>query len=288
MKIVRLSNSVSKKYALFPFFKNERPIESGQKWGMTLKSSGNMRFRWNEENPLRKETLSEIASLERESSSPRAIASVELIHSKDVLVIENATDSWKKCADGIITNNSNLMPVVTVADCVPLYFFDSKNNAFGIVHSGWKGTGIAEKAINLMKEHFSTSTDNLCVAIGAHIHKCCYIVNQERANFFMNAFSANCVSPLKDDKNRASKINWNYGEGAAFRLSLLEANLFLLSKCGVKDENIVILDECTCCNTKFGSNRRQNANGEPSFTVQAAFVFGDRSTNSLHSVHNEP
>lgn len=288
MKIVKLDNSISKKYALFPFFKNGRPVESGQKWGMTLKSSGSMRFRWNEENSLRKETLLEIAALERESLPPRNIASIELIHSKDVLVIENENDSWKKCADGIITNNSDLMPVVTVADCVPLYFFDSKNNAFGIVHSGWKGTGIAENAINLMKERFSTSTDNLCVAIGAHIHKCCYIVNQERANFFMNTFSANCVSPIKDNEKRTSKINWNYGEGAAFRLSLLEANLFLLSKCGVKDENIAVLDECTCCNTNFGSNRRQNANGEPSFTVQAAFVLGDGPTNALNPIHNEP
>ena len=273
MTALKLSDSVSKKHAIFPFFKDGHPINSGQKWGMTLKSSGSMRFRWNEENPLRKKTLSEIASLERAVAHQRKIASVELIHSKDVLVIENENDIWQKCADGIITKNRDIMPVVTVADCVPLYFFDSKTNAFGIVHSGWKGTGIAEKAIALMAENFSTSTDELCVAIGAHIHECCYIVNQERAHFFKTTFSPICVLPVKDNEECVSKIKWNYGEGGAFRLSLLKANLFLLKKCGIRDENIVILDECTCCNETFGSNRRQSANGEPAFTVQAAFVL---------------
>ncbi|MDE5897813.1 MAG: laccase domain-containing protein, partial [Treponemataceae bacterium] len=64
---------------------------------------------------------------------------------------------------------------------------------------------------------------------------------------------------------------WKNGGGALFRLSLERANLAVLERAGVRDENIVILEECTCCNPLFGSNRRETLEGG-GFTVQAAFV----------------
>ena len=52
----------------------------------------------------------------------------------------------------MITKNPSLMPVVTVADCMPLYLYDSVSGVFGVVHSGWKGTGIIGEALNLAKK----------------------------------------------------------------------------------------------------------------------------------------
>ena len=73
-------------------------------------------------------------------------------------------------------------------------------------------------------------------------------------------------------KGAASVVNsWNNGNGPLFRLSLLQANLWVLKNCGIQEENIVLLDECTCCNPLFGSNRRETAGGT-NFTVQLAFV----------------
>ena len=46
----------------------------------------------------------------------------------------------------------------------------------------------------------------------------------------------------------------------------------VLEKIGVKDSNIAICSDCTCCNQIFGSNRRETSQGN-SFTVQAAFIY---------------
>ena len=53
-------------------------------------------------------------------------------------------------ADGNIANSyyakNNVTLLVTIADCLPI-FIAADNGAYGIVHSGWKGTGIIENAI---------------------------------------------------------------------------------------------------------------------------------------------
>ena len=43
--------------------------------------------------------------------------------------------------DGLVTSKDyNLKLSTKVADCVPIYLYDSKNNFYGLIHSGWKGT----------------------------------------------------------------------------------------------------------------------------------------------------
>ena len=42
--------------------------------------------------------------------------------------------------DGLITDIPGVTLVATFADCVPLYFVDTKHHAIGLAHSGWRGT----------------------------------------------------------------------------------------------------------------------------------------------------
>lgn len=264
------------KYVKFPFYKNDKPVDSfsltkSHFWGMTLFSAGSMRFRWNENNPNRNALLSEIAN----KNGKNDIVPVELIHSKIVYDVKNVSDTAGKTGDGIVTTNNSIMPVVTVADCMPLYLWDYETDCVGIVHSGWKGTGIVKEAIQLMNKNYGANPRNICVAIGAHIHNCCYIVNEERAVFFRQNFCDECVKPFLENEEKSVKSNlkWNNGGGKLFRLSLESANLSVLNNSGILYENIVILDECTCCNSLFGSNRRETACGNANFTVQAAFIL---------------
>lgn len=253
-----------------PFYKNNKILENSVFWGITLRSAGSMRFRWNEENLLREKMLSKIAGEKR-------IAQVQLEHTKIVYNIENETELYEKIGDGIITKNKNLMPVITVADCMPIYFFDSESGFFGVVHSGWKGTGIAEEAILLAEKKYGAKVKNISVALGPHIRNCCYIVNKERAEYFSRNFTPNCVTPVKENEELCKGVagvasQWNNGEGPLFRLSLEKANLAVLERSGISEENIVIAKDCTCCNDLFGSNRRETSLGK-NFTVQAAFVI---------------
>lgn len=264
-------------YATFPFMCQGRIVDSAAVCGLTLKSAGSMRFRWNETNPLRTQTLSSI-SKEVSGKDNIEIAPVELIHSQIVYKADSEKDVHGLQGDGIISDRKDFMPVVTVADCMPLYIFDTKTRAYGIVHSGWKGTGICAAAIEKMGQEYGTKVQDVCVILGPHIHDCCYIVNEERAEYFARNFSEASIRQLEKGGKcycggRGLKIDWDNGEGQLYRLSLEKANLADLERIGVPSENITVCQDCTCCNLVFGSNRRETAEGN-TFTVQAAWILG--------------
>src|SRR5574344_1113640 len=104
---LKLNTGYSCKYVEFPFYKNDKPIESPynesfHKWGMTLLSAGSMRFRWNENNSNRTFLLNEIAA----ENNKKDIVPIELIHSRIVYDVKNISDTFEKTGDGIITSNN--------------------------------------------------------------------------------------------------------------------------------------------------------------------------------------
>ena len=233
---------------------------------------GTMRFKWDEDNQVRKNYFSKLYP-------DKKIIDIELCHSKKIMEVENQFDieqiqKNQVLADGIITKNTEYIPVVTVADCVPLFIFDVNSGTFGALHSGWKGTGIIGEAIALIEKKYSSKPSDICVAIGPHIGSCCYSVTKERAEYFIKNFSSDCVEKLNNEK---------------YSLSLTKANLAVLKKHSIPEDNIKVIDDCTCCcqrngNYVYGSFRRQTmaAGGNrpmeellKMFTVQAAFVKWD-------------
>lgn len=261
----------------FEFHRDGKVVEGAPKCGLSLKAAGSMRFRWNETNPNRAEvfrTLSGAVS-EQNRSNEGKIVPVQLNHTHIVYNVKNAGDTQDKIGDGIITVNRELIPTVTVADCMPLYIYEPETGVFGIVHSGWKGTGIVADAIKLAEKDYGARAQKFCVVIGPHIRACCYIVNEERAKWFSENFTPDCVTPLEP----GVEVSWNSGGGPLYRLSLEKANLAALRTAGVPAQNIWIHSACTCCTKKngsfiYGSNRRETAvAGRPDqFTVQAAFI----------------
>lgn len=256
------------KYITIPFIKNGEILESAPVCGMTVKAAGSMRFRWNETNITRLKNLEELSALYNNKS----FVPVQLDHTHIVYDVKISSDINEKIGDGIITTNRDLIPTVTVADCVPIYLFEPETQVFGIVHSGWKGTGIAVDAIKLAMQNYGSRPENFSVTIGPHIHDCCYIVNDERADFFSENFTPDCVKELEPGVS----VDWNNGTGKLYRLSLAKANLAVLKKLGVHESNIYVSPDCTCCSKDglYGSNRRETKlNGLPDkFTVQAAFI----------------
>ena len=269
-------------FEYFQFHRDGKVVEGAPVCGMSLKAADSMRFRWNETNPNRNSVLEEIVRLDRTMTqvschglTGASIVPVQLDHTHIVYNIKSAEDTKNKIGDGIITTNRSLIPTVTVADCMPLYLYDSVTGVFGIVHSGWKGTGIVVDAIELAKKEYGARAEDFCIILGPHIRDCCYIVNEERANWFAENFTPECVRPLEE----GIKVDWNTGGGPLYRLSLEKANLAALQKAGVLKENIWVHSSCTCCfksdaEYKYGSNRRETKlNGAPDrFTVQAAFI----------------
>lgn len=301
------SASGGAKYVTFPFYDDGVPVEDAPRWGMTLRAAGSMRFRWNETNPTREKMLAEIcgasavasasasarcsldastsASASTSANAPLFPVPLELIHSKTVYCIENADDTLQKQGDGMITKNRSLLPVVTVADCMPIFICDRKSGAFGVMHSGWRGTGIVAEAVRLLCEKFDADVANIFVALGPHIHDCCYIVDEERAAYFVKNFGTECVTKICEEnlnatRNDTKTANEN-NRRVKYRLSLEAANTLFLKKIGVPENHVTVASDCTCCCDVFGSFRReacgQGAAGKSSeelsrmMTVQAAF-----------------
>ena len=146
--------------------------------------------------------------------------------------------------DGIITSEEKIL-AVTAADCLPIFLYDSKSKTYGVVHSGWKGTGIVLNAINKMAINYGTKPEDVHIIIGPSIGKCCYSVDRERALDFAAKWGTSTV--IKEDERNL------------YFLDLKKANKLMLENAGVK--NIAIDENCTCCNREFHSYRRDGAEG---------------------------
>ncbi|HBG65251.1 MAG TPA: laccase [Treponema sp.] len=235
------------------------PLDGAPRWGMSLRAAGSMRFRWDERNERRDAFLAALAE-------GRQVAAVELVHSRTVFAVDSARELAGCRGDGIITRNRALLPVVTVADCMPLFLYEPDARVFGVLHSGWKGTGIVRSAIELAEQKYGADRRRFCVVMGPHIHSCCYTIDEERASYFRAEFTPDCVRGAA---------------GSGYALSLARANLAVLDAMGVPADRIQVSSCCTCCDSRFGSFRRETA-GLPAamplperqrrFTVQAAWV----------------
>ena len=140
----------------------------------------------------------------------------------------------------MVTDCPDVVLSVTVADCLPIFLQDTANGAFGLVHSGWRGTGIVVNALRAMRDRYGTRAPDIAATIGPGIGPCCYHVLEERADFFARQFSAAAVAR---------------NHGGTSCLDLREANIALLRDAGV--EAVTVVEDCTSCSEALGSFRRQ-------------------------------
>ncbi|MBU0936609.1 MAG: polyphenol oxidase family protein [Spirochaetes bacterium] len=180
----------------------------------------------------------------------RSIAA-ELIHSRQVFDIGSAEHPEKMREDGIVCSNKSVSLVLTVADCMPIFLYDPEHAVFGLLHSGWKGTGILENAVRLLRNNYKTEAERLLVCFGPHIGPCCYQVDQARAALFSSDFGPEAVSH----------------ESGSYSLNLLQANLAIARRLGIRQ--LAYTRACTCCDQRFGSYRRQ---GAAAFSRMAAVI----------------
>ena len=161
------------------------------------------------------------------------LATVHQIHS-DIVVDAGGRSGSLGDGDALIDNTPGRLIGVKTADCIPVLIVDPHRRAVAAVHAGWRGTAqmIAARAIQDMQKRFSSRPDNLLVAIGPGIGKCCYEVGPEVALQFAE-FA---------DSNR--------------HVDLPAANRRHVADCGVPHAHIYTADLCTMCNSDFHSFRR--------------------------------
>ena len=168
---------------------------------LTLRAAGPMKGRTDEENRAR--VFSGLGI------EPSRVVSLTQIHSRTVYVAQTPEDfsDWKE-GDGILTGNPDIVPCVTVADCMPIWLCHERAPCFGVLHSGWKGTGIIREALAAARRVWDADPAGFHVILGPHIRSCCYTVDDDRARYFSENFSPDAVC-LDEARNQAEA----YGPG---------------------------------------------------------------------------
>lgn len=212
---------------------------------LSLADRGDMRFEGGKRNPRREAFLASIGL------DGRPYSGVELAHSTKVVFAEAGGMPPDAKADGIISRDSGRCLGVTVADCMPIWMYDRSSGCFGVLHSGWKGTGVCLAALKALESAQGTKPRDVAFILGPRIGACCFEVAPERAVQYMDAFGADAAVQR---------------EGRWY-LDMARANRAILEKAGVED--ISSVDSCTVCDPRMGSARRQ---GQGKFTRMLAGI----------------
>jgi YfiH family protein len=141
-------------------------------------------------------------------------------------------------ADALVTSAPEIAVAVRTADCVPLLAAGAGGARVAAIHAGWRGTlaGVAARAVAALG-----GGEEVRVAIGPSIRRCCYEVDEALARRFADALGAG-VALRREGR-------WH--------LDLVEANLRVLERAGVSRGEVEVLDACTACDgARFFSHRR--------------------------------
>ncbi|MFW5402361.1 peptidoglycan editing factor PgeF [Yersinia sp. 1252 StPb PI] len=100
-------------------------------------------------------------------------------------------------ADGFYTTQAGILLTVLTADCLPIIFSQRQGRAIAVVHAGWRG--LFDGIILKMVERIARDDDpvNWVAAIGPAAQSCCYEVNEELVERFINKLplAKNIISP---------------------------------------------------------------------------------------------
>lgn len=179
--------------------------------------------------------------------SAKSLALLHQVHGCDILNItarvSELASEQDRCYDASMTDRDDVILGVRTADCVPILLCSIENKVVAAVHAGWRGTlaGVLSKTIRSIWKTYACKSQDLIAVMGPSIRKCCYEVNRELFDQFRQRLGAGSISTAAD----------------RYYLDLIEANRMRLLECGIREENIEVLDYCTRCRDDLFFSYRQ-------------------------------
>ncbi len=212
-------------------------------FGISEKTDGPMKY--SEENRL--------LFFKNNNLAQKVIIAAGLIDGNQITIVDGIKDSQiiPNC-DALISSQEEQLLTITVADCLPIYFYDAQKKVVALAHAGWRGVlaQIAPQVIEKMKEHYNCQPSNLEVIIGPHIQACHFEVKNDVAGQFK-------------EKDLIIK------EGKTF-INLAQVVNDQLIKAQVPMTNIKISPDCTYCRSdQYYSYRRDQA---PELETMIAYI----------------
>ena len=147
-------------------------------------------------------------------------------------------------ADGVWTDVPGTAVGVRTADCLPILIEDPRGRV-AAVHAGWRGVigEIVARAVEQLVAQGAVARE-LRVALGPCIQRCCFEVDGDLPARFEAAFGTEVIFRPQ----AASKVH----------LDLPRAVGQTLARLGVPAGHVVALPQCTGCDARFFSHRREH------------------------------
>ena len=143
--------------------------------------------------------------------------------------------------DAMITNETDTMLCLKMADCIPIICFDPVNNVIAALTAGWELTAnkMAVKTVNTMSEVFGTLPSDVIVGMGVGAGRCCYEVDET------------IFSKLKASVH-SNTVEWGLylEKDNRFFVDLKQINRIQLEEIGVLKDNIEISEICSICESE--------------------------------------
>jgi len=161
-----------------------------------------------------------------------------LENGNNVKIIFDSQENIINQTDALITKKKNIFLSISVADCIPVFFYESQAKIIGLAHAGWRGIagGVIENTMKKITE-LGGMAENLKIALGPGINKCHFEVGEE------------VVDKFKNYKEYIFKKDKKYF------IDLRGIIKKKLNKLGVKSENIEDCNICTFCSKNLFSFR---------------------------------
>lgn len=214
----------------FPSRPHPQPLETLPSGYMSLACRGDFNLR----SPFHTQVIREVEKM----FPGKRFLYCQQEHTKIVRPVR-MDDEPGQLGDGLVTRDDRVLLGITVADCLPILLWDPEHGVRGLLHSGWKGTGILKEAVLLMRNLYGTDPEALHVLFGPCIRACCYRVDAQRGQWFQSQFG-NGAAESRDD---------------GYYLNLMQANRNIAQEMGIR--MIEEVKGCTCCDSRFHSYRRE-------------------------------
>lgn len=141
---------------------------------------GNMSLSWGDENKVLENRSGFIQEL---GLSEAHFITFWLTHSSNVAVVGSSDigqpifdpDITYSNFDGAVTSKKGVFFLMCSADCLPIIYFDPKQEVVGIAHAGWKGLmgRIHLNVLKIMTDQFRSDLGNIRIGFGPSIGSCC-------------------------------------------------------------------------------------------------------------------
>lgn len=206
---------------------------------ITQKSDGNIDPRFSDPSGAEKNLMT---ICNRLGFSAASLVKAQQLHGAEIKIVDrNQAGQTQENADALITADSSVVLLIRVADCMPIFLFDSENRVIAALHAGWRGTlgSIVEKTLRKMKSAFNLDPRKMKVYLGPSIRFCC--------NRYLR-------KPLQIQKPEwRAYIRKNQ---TGFRVDLPGFILQALQKLGVSGNNIMDSGICTFDHPQYYSDRK--------------------------------